>query len=156
MQWRKEPNNYTNASFRFALTYQQREIYHCLKEQAGRNDNLDREGYVERSKGIPYTTEQLSVLIGEDAGAVQSTLDILVEHKIVEISPEGCILFLNWIPIDKGKVKRTQTPTEREYFDRGNQERLNRIYPDGMDKDVEKRIIQLINEGKLKPLEEVE
>lgn len=156
MKWRKETNDWINHSLRFALTHQERDIYQCLRNIAGQYENLnrkghiEREGYMERGVGIPYSVSELAGIIGEPLEAIQSTLDKATKAGAIEVVDGGCYRFLEWEYIDRGKVKyKDMTPEAQEYFDKGNQARLNAKYPDGLQEAVDKRIVGLVNEGKL-------
>lgn len=152
MQWRKEPNDWINQPLRFALSYQERDVYHSLRCMAGNYGNTDRQGYVERSAGTPYRNNELSVMIGEPVEIIESTIAKAREYGELEYADGECLHFTGWIGIDERKKKRGQmSAKEQEYFDRANLERLAMQYKDSdtMTEIVERRIQQMFNDGQI-------
>ena len=147
MKWRSEPNNWIRNKIRFALTYQERDIYMCLKDWCGQNDTA----YIERSEGIPYSLDDLSSIIGEPADAIQKTLDKLVSFNVIEYR-NGTIHLLGWAelqyikPNSKGGYKN-ETPAQKELREQLQLERLTQKYPQSIDKQVTERIVELFNKG---------
>lgn len=114
MKWRKEANNWNNNPLRRYLTLEERDIYHCLRSLAG--DDNGRQGYIERSEGVPYTRMQLSALVDADEMALNQTISKLVElSKIVDDG--GILSFPDWLveqSLPESYNGRKKSPAEKE------------------------------------------
>lgn len=146
--WRKEPNRWPDSPIRNYLDFEERDVYHCLRSYAGASD---REGFVERSEGVPYSTEQLALRIEVEPEALQRTLAKLLD--IEEVSVEGGIIhFLKWDDeqaIPAGKSRRRMSPEQKEAYDHFTAESYATNHPEFLQSKVDQRIITLANEGKI-------
>jgi len=147
--WRKEPNRWPDSPIRNYLELDERDVYHCLRSYAGSND---REGYIERSEGVPYSLEQLALRIEVEVDALQRTVNKLL--GIDEVSfDDGIIHFLKWESeqaVPNGVRRRKQMSQEqKEAYDRFIAESYANNHPDFLQSKVDQKLISLANEGKI-------
>lgn len=140
-RWTKLYNNeWLDGSIRVDLTPAERSIWADLLALAGLSR---REGFIERSQGIPYTIRDLAHrfnLCGPedetvDTGVklVQDTIEKCIKEGRIEIQGDGVMHITNWDryqSIPSGKERPLpETPKERELREKHVQSRLNRKYP---------------------------
>jgi|GEM_PF-6544238 len=119
------------GSIRVDLTPAERSVWADLLAMAGISRN---EGRIERSKGIPYTTEELATRFSITPDLLSSTISKCAKEGRIHINGDNTITITNWEKYQftpPGKEKPLpETPTERALRERRALRRLQRIYPD--------------------------
>jgi hypothetical protein len=148
MKWRKEPNNYPFSKLRKQLNAEELDIYHCLRAIAG--DNNGRQGYVERCTADPYSAEELAILWAVSPTDITNTMDGLKKLGIIEYDDNRVVHFVDWeieqaIPPSRKKGKYSQQ--EQEAYDKWQQQRLNKAYPEAVNIEIQKALVSLGEQG---------
>lgn len=149
MKWRKEANSWTNNPLRQYLNLEQRDIYHCLRSLAG--DDNGRQGYIERSEGIPYTRKQLASLVDYDETILNQTISKLIEREIIA-DEKGVLHFTDWVieqSVPLSYNGKRPSPAQKEAWQRASAIKYlenNLDIRDGLIGDI---LIKLVNDGKI-------
>jgi len=111
-------SEWIDGSVRSDLLPAERSVFIDLVALAGLSRD-DREGYVERSQGIPYTIEQLATRFVIPLKLLQSTLFKCQKEGRIQVLEDGVIKITNWSkyqfpPGGKPKSKSVQIPMSPE------------------------------------------
>lgn len=92
-----------------------------------------REGYIERSQGVPYRVEELANRFVVPIELLQSTLDKCQLEGRITINSDNTIQITNWDKyqaVPEGKQKHMENAPERELRERRNLRIYAERYPD--------------------------
>jgi len=143
MEWHKvNSSRWLEGSIRVDLTPAERSVWQDLLCLA----SLSRErGRIERSRGIPYTREEIASRLIIDVGLLQSTVDKCIREGRLQ-EDNGSLIITNWDKYQEvPERKQHLTPQARELADRKKAVMLARRFP----KDVSEAITDMAEDGSL-------
>ena len=131
MKWVKlYTSEWIDGSIRIDLTPAERSMWADLLVLAGLSR---REGYIERSQGIPFTVQDIASRCVVDISLVNSTIEKCKKEGRITIDEANTIIITNWEKyqfVPDGKSHMAETKEERKLRELRTLLRLQRNYPE--------------------------
>ena len=131
MKWVKlYTSEWIDGSIRIDLNPAERSMWADLLVLAGLSR---REGYIERSQGIPFTFQDIANRCVVDVELVKSTVAKCQKEGRIIVDEAGTIVITNWDKyqfVPDGKQRMAETAEERKLRELRMLSRLQRQYPD--------------------------
>lgn len=137
------------GSIRIDLTPAQRSVWADLLAMAALSR---REGYIERSEGIPYTAQDLAARFVVDVTLVNSTIESCLKEGRITMDGNGTYQITNWgkyqaVPdkVKRDKESKNQiplSPEDREASQQAAAARLGYLHPDAAQRGIKHREVE--------------